>query len=203
MTEVVKNENIVCTVVNITQRNLNILYRFFNIYGSKCYKKLQAFEGDRFTWEAYDEHVYEKMSSGDFPFVCKFDITLIDNDRNNFVLNCTFFVNKIRIHNFKILNNGDEFDMDEHRHNLECLQKEYRLCKCGYLCSDERDQCNKCYVYDYEHEENCSICLENNYKWDKLECGHCFHSHCLDKLLKYKCPLCRKDFCPVNRGVRM
>ena len=203
MTEVVKNENIVCTVINITQRNLNILYRYFNIYGSKCYKKLQEYEGDRHIWENADSQVYTKMSSKDFPFVCEFEVTLQDNDINNFVLTCNLYLNNIRIHTFKILNNSEEFNVNEHRHNLECLQKEYRLCKCGHLCSDGRDQCNKCYVYDYEHEENCSICLENNYVWEKLECGHCFHDHCLNKLTKYRCPLCRQEFCPSKRGVRM
>ena len=108
MTEVVKNENIVCTVINITQRNLNILYRYFNIYGSKCYKKLQEYEGDRHIWEESDEQVYEKTSSRDFPFVCKFDVTLRDNDINNFVLTCNLYLNNIRIHTFKILNNSEE-----------------------------------------------------------------------------------------------
>ena len=74
----------------------------------------------------------------------------------------------------------------------------YKLCVCGQLtCIDGR--CRTCYLYSYIRGEPCAICLEDDYSWIKLGCGHVIHSHCygslqasLDSVDYYRpCPLCR------------
>ena len=78
---------------------------------------------------------------------------------------------------------------------FEGFQLSYEMCKCGKRCVSPKKQCEDCYIKNYVHEENCSICLENNYIWGSLKCGHMFHIHCLKKVHLYtktkKCPLCR------------
>lgn len=199
MTTVVKNENIVCTVVKITERNLKVIHKYFEVYFEKMTKKLTQFHMDRLVWEDLNDAHYSKRSSEDFPFVCEFVIDIKDDDNNTFKLCCNLYVNNRQFHTFKIDNN----DLSEFTHNLDFLQNELRICKCGSLCKDNKDQCKKCWVYDYEHEEDCSICMENNYIWEKLDCGHCFHKHCLKRLTKFKCPLCRQEFSQYTRGKMM
>jgi len=191
MTTVVKNENnIVCNVMNITGRNLNIIHKYFQVYFEKMNKKLTQFSMDREVWDELNDDHYSKRSSEDFPFTCEFVIKLTESENNIFKLYCNLSVNNKRFHTFPI----DRNDVTEFIHNLDFLQQEYRICKCGALCEDGKDQCKNCWIYDYEHEEDCSICMENNYIWEKLDCGHCFHRHCLNKLHRFKCPLCRQDF---------
>ena len=184
-----KNENIVCNVIKITERNLKVIHKYFEVYFVKMTQKLSEFNMDLLVWEDLNDNHYTKKSSEDFPFTCEFVINVKENYNNTFKFCCNLYVNNQRFHTFKI----DNDDLTEFTHNLDFLQKELRICKCGSLCADEKDQCKKCWVYDYEHEENCSICTENNYIWEKLECGHCFHKHCLKKLTKLRCPLCRQD----------
>jgi hypothetical protein len=70
----------------------------------------------------------------------------------------------------------------------------YKFCKCGQTCFKNYDQCKNCYTYNYINEENCSICLENNYCWCVLPCGHHFHTLCIRKVENKKCPLCRAKY---------
>ena len=50
-----------------------------------------------------------------------------------------------------------------------------------------------------DHKENCSICMMNikkDNKISKLPCKHIFHTDCINPWLKeynYKCPICRKE----------
>ena len=46
---------------------------------------------------------------------------------------------------------------------------------------------------------DCSICIEKVDRGFKLECGHCFHSGCLNRWLEEKnsCPICRH---PIQNG---
>ena len=194
-----KNETIVCTAVKITERNLSVIYKYFQVYFKKMTKKLTMFHGDRLAWEDLNDNHYSKRSCEDFPFTCEFVIEIKENDNNTFKLCCNLFLNNGRFHTFII----DRDDVTEFTYHLEGLEKEFRICKCGSLCEGNKDQCKKCWIYDYEHEEDCSICMENNYIWEKLECGHCFHKHCLNKLTKPKCPLCRNEYNPHVRRTMM
>jgi hypothetical protein len=75
----------------------------------------------------------------------------------------------------------------------------YKFCKCGNQCFKNYDQCENCYTYNYVNEENCSICMENNYIWCSLSCGHKFHTFCIQKVENKKCPLCRAKFVMVKQ----
>ena len=41
-------------------------------------------------------------------------------------------------------------------------------------------------------EEHCSICFnEICVETHELECGHCFHTACLENMIGNRCPMCR------------
>jgi hypothetical protein len=52
-------------------------------------------------------------------------------------------------------------------------------------------------ILEKRRKNKCCICLER-FKYDegihKLQCGHCFHGHCMDQWRKRSktCPLCRQ-----------
>jgi len=71
---------------------------------------------------------------------------------------------------------------------------EHEFCPCGRPVFENdmgKDMCEDCFLYDYEHEEDCCICLENGRRWMKLNCGHVLHKHCWIKTKDMRCPLCR------------
>ena len=81
------------------------------------------------------------------------------------------------------------------------LGKSLVSCACGTWAIRD-GKCEDCYMFHLEKEDNCSICLENGGWWQKLECGHSFHRHCILRTaleapvqvqgkLAVKCPLCR------------
>ncbi len=52
------------------------------------------------------------------------------------------------------------------------------------------------YIIAEKSLDNCSICLENIEKGDKiykLHCSHIFHSSCLEQWNKNTCPYCRSE----------
>lgn len=67
---------------------------------------------------------------------------------------------------------------------------EYDFCPCGYIVF-ENNMCESCFLYDYQHDENCCICMENGRQWIELKCGHVLHSNCWSKINTKKCPVCR------------
>jgi hypothetical protein len=67
---------------------------------------------------------------------------------------------------------------------------EYQICECNKLVFKD-EKCRDCYIFDYEHHDVCSICLQNGRKWIELDCGHVFHHSCWEQVLNEKCPLCR------------
>jgi len=74
------------------------------------------------------------------------------------------------------------------------LKEEWKLCVCGDKVA-RGDQCRDCFIHAYERTEeeggDCCVCHENNARWLKLECGHVLHTHCWEKIVGNKCPLCR------------
>jgi hypothetical protein len=82
-------------------------------------------------------------------------------------------------------------------------KKEWTMCPCRSVAKKD-GLCKECYIHSYERTEeeggNCAICYENNGRWTKLQCGHIFHTYCINNLdnvpLKgwtIKCPLCRSE----------
>lgn len=65
--------------------------------------------------------------------------------------------------------------------------------------SKEQDgMCKDDYIFHYNREEDCAICMTNGGSWTKIDCGHFIHTSCFDKGLResrlkkaFKCPLCR------------
>jgi hypothetical protein len=92
-------------------------------------------------------------------------------------------------------------ELDDEKLN-KYLGKSYEKCVCGELVKID-GKCEKCYIFSYEHDENCCICGENDYRWNKLECGHILHNHCMRKMIRHsyyvddkpahRCPLCRHE----------
>lgn len=77
---------------------------------------------------------------------------------------------------------------------------DFKMCQCGEKATKDI-WCKLCYLYRYIRTEeeggDCSICMENEGRWLKTECGHIFHAHCFNKIpgnsstWRRKCPLCR------------
>lgn len=79
-----------------------------------------------------------------------------------------------------------------------------KYCRCGSsIRNNNFDSCESCYIYGIVREENCCVCLENDFSWVRLNCnckgGRIIHLHCFHKLVrefdqgwKIKCPCCRK-----------
>ncbi len=66
--------------------------------------------------------------------------------------------------------------------------------QCKKICQGKR-----CYLHLNCSTECCSVCLNNNMNDTnsrKLDCGHTFHTLCLDRWKKRSstCPLCRTPF---------
>jgi hypothetical protein len=81
---------------------------------------------------------------------------------------------------------------------------DYMLCsECGHYTTDHYvyDVCEDCFIHRITLEDNCAICLSNDYEvWVKTPCNHHFHRKCYNKIKPsdfsivcpaIKCPLCR------------
>lgn len=77
---------------------------------------------------------------------------------------------------------------------INWLKEEWKTCVCGKEVV-RGDHCRDCFIHAYERTEeeggDCCVCHENNGRWAKLECGHVLHTHCWEKVVGHKCPLCR------------
>lgn len=58
------------------------------------------------------------------------------------------------------------------------------------------------HMYQKNRNDECSICLNSMNTDGKdlfiLSCGHMFHVDCLSKAVQPLCPLCRKQFTPIE-----
>lgn len=78
-------------------------------------------------------------------------------------------------------------------------KKVFKKCKLPFCkqftFSPKEDYCKLDYIYNYEREDICCICLENNGSWTKLSCGHFIHTSCFQHLQESNqelCPLCKE-----------
>ena len=143
MTTVVKNENIVFTSIKITDRNMTILKKYFEMNFQKMSIKLDEFDEDRTEWDRHDGQ-YQKQSSCDYPFTCLFEIEF-QNDKT-FILRCNLNYKKNKINSFVIVT--EDNDWFDYLPQFEKINIEYKICKCGSICAYEKEQCKKCYIYE-------------------------------------------------------
>jgi len=208
MTTVVKNENITYTSIKIDPRTLTKILRWFEVNVYTVSQKISEYKDYESKWDrdAGDSGLWIKSwVSTSSPFSCDLQIT---QDDDEYDLNCYIYLNrKHEIHNFTIYYKNEDFESvydREYLDQFDCLTKEYKICKCDNLCAHNKDQCEDCYINDYENDERCSICFENNYAWiqitgsDGTGCNHKFHKHCIEKIGNNKCPLCRARFCKYD-----
>jgi hypothetical protein len=111
----------------------------------------------------------------------------------HFDLRVEFDINGINIFNFR-LKHIDKFNT----YIDNDFKLEYDFCSnCEREMIFEDNLCDKCYITNYIHNDNCAICLENEGVWVELDCEHIFHSKCINKLKNKTCPLCRKRFVTI------
>ena len=146
-----------------------------------------------YTVEKMKKNFYKNNGILDSTILKNYQITLSissdgddDGDDDDFWLEFEFVVRNKVVFTCK-LDDNDEF---EEFVDNEDFQFEYELCTCGDIAF-ENQKCKDCFLFDYEHEDVCSICLENGRKWIELDCGHVFHLSCWKHVLNEKCPLCR------------
>jgi hypothetical protein len=48
-------------------------------------------------------------------------------------------------------------------------------------------------VFDEENARECSICLENKYRFNQTNCNHLFCTDCFPNIRNNSCPLCRAN----------
>ena len=75
----------------------------------------------------------------------------------------------------------------------ELTGKTYKCCRMAHCNSlaVEDDQCEDCYVHDWNRGEECCICKEDNGHWVGMACDHLIHKACFQAMGSSKCPLCR------------
>jgi hypothetical protein len=180
-------------------------------------------EREEYIKEMLDDHngAWTFFSNRSFPFYLRVQTTrnkrddyCNDSDECSYknlttinIIVCIYFNNKIVFSNYVPLKELSNVKADIYPTYIEklcsnlfsTLKRSYEFCKCGEECFSSRKQCKDCYINNYTHDDKCGICLENNYRWLKLKCGHIFHTHCLKKLEIYsptvkKCPLCRAEW---------
>jgi hypothetical protein len=117
-----------------------------------------------------------------------------DDDEGDCYLEVWFSVGKMLIFSVR-LTQKERF---ENFISSDEFKLEYDFCPCGDIVF-ENDMCEICFLYDYQHDENCCICLENGRRWVELKCGHVLHSNCWVKINTNKCPLCRDTRGTKNR----
>lgn len=197
-TEALKVKNICNSESDITAdvfvlepRNREIIRRWFEVNFTDIQKTASNCQYNRGVYEQLTEDVgYINLElKTKYPFSISFLLTKKTN--NDLDLSCYVHLNKEQIIEFDIVI-GAKYT--HYIHQIDKLKDSYKFCKCGELCWDDKSQCEVCYIFNYEHPENCAICMCNNYRWTKLKCGHVFHGHCIAKVENKKCPLCRAKF---------
>ena len=139
--------------------------------------------------------------------VGKFQIIIdIDDYHNNRIENIRFQYDD---HYFLKWGPALEEDQDEEFFQAtntivkDFLTAKYVFCKyCEKPILEKfgKDLCKECYVNEYEHGEECSICKETGKgHWIQYEnCNHIFHFKCHRKLKVKICPLCRGECLPYK-----
>lgn len=107
-----------------------------------------------------------------------------DDDKGNCYLEVWFIVGKQVVFCTRLT------EKESFEKFIDEFKFEYDFCPCGEPVF-ENDLCEGCFLYDYQHDENCCICMENGRRWIELKCGHVLHSNCWNKINTNKCPICR------------
>jgi hypothetical protein len=129
-----------------------------------------------------EDHYVDYLKFKDFQFELH---VFFQEDEGNCYLRVWFCVGNKLIFSVKLTEKEtfEKFLSDE-------FKFEYEFCPCGEKVF-ENGMCKNCFLYDYEHEEDCCVCLQNGRRWVELECGHLLHFNCRREIKNKKCPLCR------------
>lgn len=112
----------------------------------------------------------------------------MESDDITTLVTFTVEFNEQIVYEHSVCKDGIWVSPEEFTNSLK-IEETYNLCNC-YREIKLNNQCNDCYIFHYENEDRCSVCLDNGGQWSKLQCGHIFHSYCIDQV--EKCPLCRR-----------
>jgi hypothetical protein len=193
MSSIVQKEKdtITADVFVLEPRNKEIMRRWFEVNFVDIQKTAENCKYNRGLYEKLTEDVgYINLElKTKYPFFVSF--LLLKKTNNDLDLTCYIHLNKEQINEFNIVI-GTKYT--HYIDQIDKLKDSYKICKCGEMCWDDKIQCEECYIYNYEHPEDCAICMSNNYRWTKLKCGHIFHGHCIAKVDNKKCPMCRAKF---------
>lgn len=156
------------------------------------------------TKENYDQYKLDESHylSHDSDEECDFIPTVHYGKLGNFNWNNGQWIMTLKYINTDIFNITPDMTQTNY---LEKIQMEildfkgkiYQFCLCNNIVY-KNGKCKNCYIYSEIREENCSICLENDYQWVMFDCKHVIHHHCFLQLKNKKCPLCRKKITNFN-----
>ncbi len=80
-----------------------------------------------------------------------------------------------------------------------CMRKSCESVDCTRRIKEHsKTTCHICRTANEKEENLCAICLEHMFTEDTLKelecCKHVFHKDCIGRVIKKKCPLCRKSY---------
>lgn len=190
-----------------TKRHFEVFSRWLTVQYETSLKEIDEKKCIDFMGEDEPSHPYRSMNFKNIEILLNPEYPEEDGDTHieiyitfklcfcdKSVCNCE--VEKI---NFGCVVDSYQCHTKDYEYAIKELEKligsQYIKCKdlyCQCLKSSFSEYCNSCYIYFTEIEDKCPICLTNQGRFIKPECGHIIHFHCYHFMPGNKCPLCRE-----------
>lgn len=166
----------------ISERLINVLTRWTEVFITK---------------ENYEQYKLDELHhlNHDPDVECNYIPTVHYGKLGHFKWDNSEWIITLKHHKFVIFNikidMTDENFLETAINEIKNFKdKKYQFCLCNEIIY-KNGKCKNCYIYSYIRDDNCAICLENDYRWVIFNCKHIIHHHCFLKLKNKKCPLCR------------